>query len=104
MPITVVIPSDGTAQRAVLSILNKYGAHKDAAKLMQEYVSDRRGPDPPGAEVRPAAPQELQLPADIAAKFPPESQYAAVKPINDWKAAADAIARLATDWTIEVGA
>ena len=46
----------------------------------------------------------VEIPADLAAKFPEASQYDAVKPITDWKAAADAIARLATDWTIEVGA
>lgn len=104
VPITVVIPSDGTTQAPYCHIINKYAAHPNAAKLFREYIlTDEAQILQAQKYARPLV-KGVQIPADLAAKFPAESQYAAVKPINDWKAAADAISRLATDWTIEVGA
>jgi len=103
VPIEVVIPSDGTTQAPYCHIINKYAAHPNAAKLFREYIlTDEAQILQAQKYARPLV-KGVQIPADLAAKFPPESQYAAVKPISDWKAAADAIARLATDWTIEVG-
>jgi putative spermidine/putrescine transport system substrate-binding protein len=104
VPITVVIPSDGTTQAPYCHIINKYSAHPNAAKLFREYIlTDEAQVLQAQKYARPLV-KGVQIPADLASKFPPESQYGAVKPIQDWKAAADAIARLATDWTIEVGA
>jgi len=104
VPITVVIPSDGTTQAPYCHIINKYSAHPNAAKLFREYIlTDEAQILQAQKYARPLV-QGLEIPADIASKFPEASQYDAVKPIKDWKAAADAIARLATDWTIEVGA
>jgi len=104
VPITVVIPSDGTTQAPYCHIINKYSAHPNAAKLFREYIlTDEVQILQAQKYARPLV-KGVQIPADLASKFPAESQYAAVKPINDWKAAADAVARLATDWTIEVGA
>jgi putative spermidine/putrescine transport system substrate-binding protein len=104
VPIEVVIPSDGTTQAPYCHIINKYAAHPNAAKLFREYIlTDEAQVLQAQKYARPLV-KGVQIPADLAAKFPAESQYGAVKPINDWKAAADAVARLATDWTIEVGA
>lgn len=104
VPITVVIPSDGSTQAPYCHIINKYAAHPNAAKLFREYIlTDEAQVLQAQKYARPLV-KGVQIPADLAAKFPPEAEYAAVKPINDWKAAADAISRLATDWTIEVGA
>ena len=104
VPITVVIPSDGTTQAPYCHIINKYAAHPNAAKLFREYIlTDEVQVLQAKKYARPLV-QGVQIPADLASKFPAESQYQAVKPISDWKAAADAIARLATEWTIEVGA
>jgi putative spermidine/putrescine transport system substrate-binding protein len=104
VPIEVVIPSDGTTQAPYCHIINKYAAHPNAAKLFRELIlTDEVQILQAQKYARPLV-QGISIPADLAAKFPAESQYAAVKPINDWKAAAAAIARLATDWTIEVGA
>src|SRR3954454_18714323 len=104
VPITVVIPSDGTTQAPYCHIINKYAAHPNAAKLFREYILSDEAQIAQAAKYARPLVQGVKIPADIAAKFPPDSEYAAVKPIKDWKAAADAIARLATDWTIEVGA
>lgn len=105
VPITVVIPSDGTTQAPYCHIINKYAAHPNAAKLFREYIlTDEVQILQAQKYARPLV-KGVQIPADLAAKFPPQASYdAAVKPINDWKAAAAAISRLATDWTIEVGA
>jgi putative spermidine/putrescine transport system substrate-binding protein len=104
VPITVVIPSDGTTQAPYCHIINNYAAHPNAAKLFREYIlTDEVQILQAQKYARPLV-KGVEIPADLAAKFPEASQYDAVKPINDWKAAADAISRLATDWTIEVGA
>jgi putative spermidine/putrescine transport system substrate-binding protein len=103
VPIEVVIPSDGTTQAPYCHIINKYAAHPNAAKLFREYIlTDEVQIMQAKKYARPLV-QGVVLPADIAAKFPPDSAYASVKPITDWKAAADAVAKLATDWVIEVG-
>jgi putative spermidine/putrescine transport system substrate-binding protein len=103
VPITVVIPTDGTTQAPYCHIINKYSAHPNAAKLFREYIlTDEAQIFQAQKYARPLV-EGVQIPADLAAKFPAESEYGAVKPINDWKAAAAAVARLATDWTIEVG-
>jgi len=104
VPIEVVIPSDGTTQAPYCHIINKYSAHPNAAKLFREYIlTDEAQILQAQKYARPLV-KGVEIPADLAAKFPPEAEYGAVKPIQDCKAAADAIARLATDWTIEVGA
>lgn len=103
VPIEVVIPSDGTTQAPYCHIINKYAAHPNAAKLFREFIlTDEVQIMQAKKYARPLV-QGVVLPADIAAKFPPDSAYASVKPITDWKAAADAVAKLATDWVIEVG-
>ena len=103
VPIEVVIPSDGTTQAPYCHIINKYAAHPDAAKLFREYIlTDEAQILQAQKYARPR--QGRPDPRRPCRQVPPEAEYGAVKPIQDWKAAADAIARLATDWTIEVGA
>ena len=103
VPIEVVIPSDGSTQAPYCHVINKYAAHPNAAKLFREYIlTDEAQILQAQKYARPLV-KGVEIPADLASKFPAESQYGAVKPINDWKAAADAVAKLATEWTIEVG-
>lgn len=101
--IQVVIPTDGTTSAPYVSIINKYGAHKDAAKLFQEYVLSDEGQIIQSKAYAHPIRADVTLPADIAAKFPTAAEYASVKPIKDWVKAADDIASLATDWTLTVG-
>lgn len=103
VPIEVVIPSDGTTQAPYCHIINAYAAHPNAAKLFREYIlTDEVQILQAEKYARPLV-EGVEIPAELAAKFPPKEAYDAVKPIADWKAAADAVARLATEWTIEVG-
>ena len=103
VPIEVVIPSDGTTAAPYCHVINAYAAHPNAAKLFREYIlTDEVQILQAKKYARPLA-AGVVIPADIAAKFPPDSAYAALVPITDWKAAADAVARLANEWSLEVG-
>ncbi len=100
-PITVVVPSDGTVSAPYVCVLNKYGAHQDAAKLMEEYVLSPEGQIVQAHKYARPIRTDVQLPADIAAKFP--KGYEAIKPIKDWVKLAESIKTLATEWTLTVG-
>ena len=103
VPIEVVIPSDGTTQAPYCHIINKYAAHPNAAKLFREYIlTDEVQILQAEKYARPLV-EGVEIPAELKEKFPPDEAYEAVVPIEDWNAAAEAIARLATEWTIEVG-
>jgi putative spermidine/putrescine transport system substrate-binding protein len=103
VPLEIVIPSDGTTQAPYCHVINKYAAHPNAAKLFREFIlTDEVQIMQAKKYARPII-ADLTLPKEVADAFPPADQYASVKPIKDWHAAAAAIARLATEWTIEVG-
>lgn len=102
-PIEVVIPSDGTTSAPYVALLNTYGAHKDAAKLLLEYVLSDEGQVLQAKKYARPIRDDVVLPPDIAAAFPPPEAYAAVKPVNDWVAAAAVGPTLAESWTIPVG-
>jgi len=103
VPLEVVIPSDGTTQAPYCHVINAYAAHPNAAKLFREFIlTDEVQILQAKKYARPII-ADLQLPKEVADAFPPADQYASVKPIKDWHAAAAAIARLATEWTIQVG-
>lgn len=101
-PVEVVIPSDGTTSAPYVALLNTYGAHKNAAKLLLEYVLSDEGQVIQAKKyARPI--RDVVLPDDIAAAFPPPEAYAAVKPVSDWVQAATIGPSLAESWTIPVG-
>jgi putative spermidine/putrescine transport system substrate-binding protein len=100
-PVTVVVPSDGTVSAPYVCLLNKYGAHKDAARLMEEYVLSPEGQILQSQKYARPIRSDVTLPADIAAKFP--KGYEAIKPINDWVKLAASIQTLASVLTINVG-
>lgn len=100
-PISVIVPSDGTVSAPYVCVINKYGKHQDAAKLMLEYVLSPEGQILQSQKYARPIRSDVQLPADIAAKFPPG--YDAIKPIKDWVKLAASIKTLATDWTLTVG-
>ena len=102
--IEVVIPSDGTTSAPYVALINKYGKHKEGAKLFLEYVLSEEGQIIQArAYARPIR-DDVDIPDDIEAKFPPKADYdAALKPVTDWVKAGEAIERLATEWTLTVG-
>jgi putative spermidine/putrescine transport system substrate-binding protein len=102
-PVEVVIPSDGTTSAPYVALLNTYGAHKNAAKLLLEYVLSDEGQILQAKTYARPIRDSVVLPDEIAAAFPPAEAYAAVKPISDWVAAAAVGPSLAESWTIPVG-
>jgi len=82
--IQVVIPSDASIAGPYVSIVNKTAPHPFAARLWMEYIfSDEGQLFYLKGYAHPARYQALvaanKVPADLAAKLPPASQYANVK-------------------------
>jgi putative spermidine/putrescine transport system substrate-binding protein len=102
-PIEVVIPSDGTTGAPHVALLNTYGAPPNAAKLLLEYVLSEEGQIIQAKKYARPIRDDVVLPPDIAAAFPPAEAYAAVKPVTDWVQAAAIGPSLAESWTIPVG-
>ena len=84
----MVIPSDGTTSAPYVGLLNTYGAHPNAAKLLLEYVLSDEGQVIQAKKYARPIRDDVVLPPDIEAAFPPAEAYAAVKPITDWVQAA----------------
>ena len=102
-PIEVVIPSDGTTSAPYVALLNTYDVHPNAAKLLLEYVLSDEGQIIQAKKYARPIRDDVVLPPDIAAAFPPAEAYAAVKPVTDWVQAATIGPSLAESWTIPVG-
>jgi putative spermidine/putrescine transport system substrate-binding protein len=82
--IQVIIPSDGSIAGPYVSIVNKTAPHPFAARLWIEYIfSDEGQLFYLKGYAHPARYQALvaanAVPADLAAKLPPASQYANIK-------------------------
>jgi putative spermidine/putrescine transport system substrate-binding protein len=82
--LSVVIPSDGSLAGPYVSIVNKTAPNPFAARLWMEYIfSDEGQLFYLKGYAHPARYQKLvaanKVPADLAAKLPPASQYANIK-------------------------
>ncbi|QGQ99911.1 ABC transporter substrate-binding protein [Paenibacillus psychroresistens] len=81
----VAIPTEGSVVSGYATIINKYSAHPNAAKLTREYIlSDAGQINLAKGFARPIR-ADVTLPADVAAKMIPADQYANVKPVKDFK-------------------
>jgi putative spermidine/putrescine transport system substrate-binding protein len=86
MNLQVVVPSDGTVAGVYIQFATAGAPHANAAKLMldTEYTDEGQLAYANGF-VHPMR-TDVTLPADLKAKFPPDSAYAAVKFPKDYKA------------------
>lgn len=97
IPLAVVIPKDGTISAPYVAIINKWAPHPAAAKLWVEYVfSDAGQIALAKGYARPI--RNVKLPADVAKKVLPASDYNSVKPIKDWEAAIAAGKEIGKQW------
>jgi putative spermidine/putrescine transport system substrate-binding protein len=81
----VSIPKEGSVVSGYATIINKYAPHPNAAKLTREYIlSDAGQINLAKGYARPIR-DSVKLPADVAAKLLPQSEYANAKPIKDYK-------------------
>jgi putative spermidine/putrescine transport system substrate-binding protein len=86
--LSIVIPSDGSIAGPYVSIVNKTAPHPYAARLWMEYIfSDEGQLFYLKGYAHPARYKKLsdagKIPADLAAKLPPASQYNNVKFVTD---------------------
>ena len=87
-PTEVVIPQDGTLANGGGIVAARNAPHPNTAKLFLEYIFSRYGQALfAKAFVSPIRP-DVELPKEVAAKFPPKSAYAKVKFVDYKKEAA----------------
>jgi putative spermidine/putrescine transport system substrate-binding protein len=99
---TAAIPQDGTAQSGYVSIINRKGAHTEAAALAREYfLSDEGQLNLARGYAMPI--RDIAIPEDIQAKRIPASQYAAARRVTNqdvwWEESASQLDDL---WTLNV--
>jgi putative spermidine/putrescine transport system substrate-binding protein len=105
--LSVVIPTDGSIAGPYVSIVNKTAPNPFAARLWIEYIfSDEGQLYYLTGYAHPARYQALvnanKVPADLASKLPPASQYANVKFVTDLTQQANATSLVNQNWGTQV--
>ncbi len=96
----VVIPSDGSVAGMYIQFVTAGAPHANAAKLMLEFeYSDQGQMEYAMGFVHPIR-ANVQLPADLLAKFPPASAYSAVSFPKNYAALDAASAAIADGWAV----
>jgi putative spermidine/putrescine transport system substrate-binding protein len=94
----IVVPEDASIAGPYASIINKYAAHPYAARLMRNYILSPEGQALyAGGYATPILP-DVKIPADVAAKRPPEEAFASVRTIKDWNLGFIAFQQIADQW------
>jgi len=100
MNLQVIIPSDGTVAGMYIQFVTAGAPHANAAKLLMEYeYSDAGQLAYAQGFVHPIR-SNVQLPADLLAKFPPAEAYASVHFPTDIVALDKAGAAIAEGWAL----
>ena len=97
------IPSDGSIKEGYATVINKNAAHPAAAALAREYILSDEGQVALAKGYLHPIREDVQIPEDIKAKWPPESEYQNVHFIQDitrWRSSYNAIE---TTWQSVVG-
>ena len=95
---TVSIPQDGSVISGYTTIINKFAKNPNAAKLTREYIfSDQGQINLANGYARPIR-TSITMPAEVQAKLLPNSQYANVQPIKDFKAWEKSARKLPRQW------
>jgi putative spermidine/putrescine transport system substrate-binding protein len=103
VPAEVVIPTDGTIATGGGVIMAKNAPHPNTAKLFLEFLFSEKGQQLfAKAYVTPIR-SDVQIPPDIAAKFPPKEEYSKVAFI-DYKKDNEISDALKDAWAKAVGA
>lgn len=97
MPLKLVIPSDGTVAGLYTQFVTASAPHPNAAKLMIELEFSDAG-QLAYAQGFTHPIRNIELPADLAAKFPPAEAYDVVSFPKDFSALTEAAAKIADGW------
>lgn len=82
----VTIPSEGSVTSGYTTIINKYAAHPNAAKLAREFIfSDKGQINLARGYARPIR-SDVVLPDDVKARLIPDDQYVNARPVKDFAA------------------
>lgn len=82
----VTIPQEGSVTSGYTTIINKYAAHPNAAKLAREFIfSDKGQINLARGYARPIR-ADVVLPEDVKAKLIPDEQYVNARPVSDFAA------------------
>ncbi len=94
----VSIPQEGSVTSGYTTIINKYAAHPNAAKLAREFIfSDKGQINLARGYARPIR-SDVVLPADVKAKLIPDSEYVNARPVKDFAAWEKSSRRLPRMW------
>ncbi|WP_105901186.1 ABC transporter substrate-binding protein [Vibrio gangliei] len=95
---TVSIPQDGSVISGYTTIINKFAKNPNAAKLAREHIfSDQGQINLAEGYARPIR-TEVKLPKEVQDKLLPNSEYANVHPIKDFKAWEKSASQLPRQW------
>src|SRR5215204_1965053 len=94
----IVVPEDASIAGPYASIINKYAPHPNAARLMRNYILSPEGQTVLAKGYATPILPDIEIPAEIAAKRPPEEAYASVRTINDWNLGFIAFQQIADEW------
>ncbi len=99
MPLELVIPSDGTVAGLYTQFVTADAPHPNAAMLMLELEFSDEG-QLVYAQGFTHPIRDIPLPADLAAKFPPEEAYASVHFPQDFSLLTSAAEAIAAGWEL----
>lgn len=95
---TVTIPQDGSVISGYTTIINKYAANPNAAKLAREYIfSDQGQINLAEGYARPIR-TNISLPQSVQDKLLPNSAYQNVHPVTDFSAWEKSARKLPRQW------
>jgi putative spermidine/putrescine transport system substrate-binding protein len=97
MPLELVIPSDGTVAGLYTQFVTASAPHPNAAKLMIELEFSDEG-QLVYAQGYTHPIRNIELPAELAAKFPPEEAYAVVYFPKEFDKLTEAAENIADGW------
>lgn len=98
----VTIPADGSLTAGYTTIINKYAAHPNAAKLAREYIfSDKGQINLARGYARPIR-SDVVLPEDVKARLIPAEEYKNARPVADFAAWEQSSRRLPRLWQEQV--
>lgn len=94
----VTIPEEGSVTSGYTTIINKYAAHPNAARLTREFIlSDKGQINLARGYARPIR-SDVVLPEDVEARLLPDELYKKARPISDFAAWDKSSRQLARMW------
>lgn len=98
----VSIPLDGSVQSGYATVINAYSKRPHAAALAREYILSDEGQINLAKGFAKPIRDDVELPAEVAAKMIPNEQYKNARMVSDKEAWTKTVETLGTKWLEEV--